>query len=272
MSALANLRTTGRIQKPPRLMIYGPHKIGKSTFGASAPSPIFLQCEDGLDGLKDPGTGAPIEIPSLPGADYPAPYFQTLPDFYAAVNALLSEEHEFNTVVIDSADWLEAIVQKHVCDTAKVKSIEDFDYGKGYEKCKEEWRYLLAGLNALRDHRGMAIILLAHAEIKKFKNPSGADYDRYQPKLDKRAGALIQEAVDIIGFANWEAVVVEEKTGFNQKTAKAKGAGKRILYTEERPSYLAGNRYGLPPTIDFNWPSFAQAFAAATAPAQSQAA
>ena len=39
---------TGKAQQPPRLMIYGSEGVGKSTFAASAPKPIFVQTEDGL--------------------------------------------------------------------------------------------------------------------------------------------------------------------------------------------------------------------------------
>ena len=40
---------TGRRQRPPRLFIYGIEGIGKSSLAASAPNPIFLPTEDGLD-------------------------------------------------------------------------------------------------------------------------------------------------------------------------------------------------------------------------------
>jgi polynucleotide 5'-kinase involved in rRNA processing len=33
-------RSTGI--KAPRVMIYGPHGLGKTTFGAGAPNPIFI--------------------------------------------------------------------------------------------------------------------------------------------------------------------------------------------------------------------------------------
>ena len=39
----------GRASKPPRILCYGVEGIGKSTFGAQAPNPIFIQTEDGLD-------------------------------------------------------------------------------------------------------------------------------------------------------------------------------------------------------------------------------
>ena len=48
MSNLLDSITTGRQPQPPRIMIYGSEGVGKSTFAASAPKPIFVQTEDGL--------------------------------------------------------------------------------------------------------------------------------------------------------------------------------------------------------------------------------
>ena len=33
--------------KPPIMTVYGVHGIGKTTFAAQAPSPVFVQTEDG---------------------------------------------------------------------------------------------------------------------------------------------------------------------------------------------------------------------------------
>ncbi len=48
---LMNRIQTGRQAAPRRVMVYGVHGIGKSTFGAMAPNPIFIQTEDGLGNL-----------------------------------------------------------------------------------------------------------------------------------------------------------------------------------------------------------------------------
>ena len=39
---------SGKENRPPRIMIYGAEGVGKSTFAASAPNPVFIQTEDGL--------------------------------------------------------------------------------------------------------------------------------------------------------------------------------------------------------------------------------
>lgn len=261
MSTIANLARTGRISKAPRILVYGPHKIGKSTFGAQAPNPIFIPIEDGLDALADPATGAPIEVPMFPQAT-------TYDDVIAAIGTLYNEEHDRQSVTIDSLDWLENLIWKKVCSNAGVKNIEDIGYGKGYVHALDLWRTFLDGCNALRDRKGMAVILLAHAEIKRFDAPDKvSSYDRYQPKLHTKASGLVQEAVDVIGFANYEVVVLKEDVGFKKEVKKATGSGQRLLHLEERPAFLAGSRYRLPATVPFNWASFIAAFNAAAAPA-----
>lgn len=51
MSMLAKVER-GRTSKPPRILCYGVEGVGKSTFGSQAPSPVFVQCEDGLDEIN----------------------------------------------------------------------------------------------------------------------------------------------------------------------------------------------------------------------------
>ena len=98
MSMLENI-TRGRESKPPRLFIYGQEGVGKSTVGAAAPNPIFVQTEDGL---------GEIDTAKFPLA-------KNLNDVLAALTALREEPHDFQTVVLDSADWLERLIWDQVC-------------------------------------------------------------------------------------------------------------------------------------------------------------
>ena len=43
---------SGREARPPRLLIYGSEGAGKSSFAARAPSPVFVQTEDGLSEIE----------------------------------------------------------------------------------------------------------------------------------------------------------------------------------------------------------------------------
>ncbi|WP_338928358.1 ATP-binding protein [Roseomonas mucosa] len=223
----------GATPKPPRLMIYGTHGIGKTSLAAGAEKPIFIQTEDGADEL---------DVARFPLATS----FTSVID---AIGDLFNEEHDFRTVVIDTADWLERLVWQETCRTNGWKSIEEPSYGRGYAAAIEIWKMLLDGLNALRDERKMTVVLLAHSEIRRFDNPETEGYDRYIPKLHKSASALLQEHCDAVLFANWRVSVVKADAGFNRKVSRGAGGGARILYAEERPSAVAKNRYGMPGII-----------------------
>ena len=44
--------------------------------------------------------------------------------------------------------------------------------------------------------------------------------------------------------------------GAGAEVARALGTGKRVMHTEERPAFLAKNRYGLPDTLPLSWAEF----------------
>jgi len=238
----------GKESRPRMCTLYGTQGIGKSTFGASAPGSIFLPTEDGL---------ADIDCARFP-------LLRSVPEVLDAISSLYTEDHEFRSVVVDSLDWLEPLIWQHVVETHGAargcKSIEDFGYGKGYLLATDTWRQIIEGLAALRRDRKMHIILLAHAMIQRFEDPTTASYDRYMPRLHKGAAALVQEACDEVLFARYRVYVREEAKGFGGKAAKGAGHGERIVCTEERPSHAAKNRLSLPYEMPLSWASYAEHF------------
>ena len=253
MGMLENIQT-GRENKPPRIMVYGQEGVGKSTFGASAPNPIFIQTEDGL---------GEIDCCKFPLA-------QNVGDVIAALTALRDENHNFRTVVLDSLDWLERLIFDEVCKEFGVRSIEKADggYGKGYVDALVHWRKVLALLDDLRNKRGMMVILLAHAKVERFEDPENAAYDRYSPRLHKHAASLISEWVDGVLFATKRMRV--SKDGDSRAIAAPIGAdgGERILRTNGSPACIAKNRFSLPNEIPLRWDAFIQAYGNSAAPAQ----
>jgi hypothetical protein len=238
--SLASIRRGGEA-RPPRLLIYGVAGVGKTKLAADAPNPVFLQTEDGLGNIE-------------------AATFGLLRSFDAVMEALCSlysEAHDFQTVVVDSLDWLEPLIWQHTAALHNQPNIETFGYGKGYLAALDTWRSFLDGVNALRDERGMAVIFLAHAEIRRFDSPETEPYDRYQPKLHARASALVQEHVDAVLFANYRISTLKSDVGFNRKVVRGVSGGDRVLHTAERPAFLAKNRFGLPETLPLSWPELA---------------
>lgn len=231
--------------RAPKIVIAGAGKIGKTTFAASAPNAVGILTEDGADAVDASAF----------------PLCQSLPDVYAAIGSLLYEDHDFQSVFIDSLDWLEPMLHAQVCENNKWANIEAPGYGKGYVAAAEEWRTLLSGLEQLRQKKNMAVILIAHDKIKRFESPLHDGFDQYVLKLHDRASALVQEWADIIGWANYQILTTESDAGFNKKEVKARTTGKRILHVEPHPAHMGGNRFGLK-NMPLEWSALADALAA----------
>lgn len=247
--SLAQVKKT-RTDAPYRAVIHGAQKVGKTTFASCSPAPIFIPTEDGQENVD---------------ADT-FPLCRTWGDVMSAVGSLYKEPHDFKTAVVDSADWAEKLLHEQLvakADNAKIKSIEDFGYGKGYVAAAETFVELLDGLNALRNERGMNVIIISHSEIKRFDDPLSNSYDRYVLKLHRQVGKLLQEWSDVIGFAQIEAFTrIEEKNDFGKtKRTMAGTTGRHLLHLAGSPAFDAGNRYGLPPVIDLSYSAFADAMA-----------
>jgi len=128
-------------------------------------------------------------------------------------------------------------------------------YGRGYVEALKYWREFLDRLNYLRDMKSMQTILVGHSIIREFKSPDTDSFDRYQIKLQQKAADLVCEHSDAILFANYKKSIMKSESRGGQRT-RAIGTGERILYTEERPAWLAKNRYGLPPEIELDYEAF----------------
>lgn len=247
--------STGKAVRAPRIVLLGVEKIGKSTFAAGADNPIFIPVK-GEEGVDD------LDVAKFPTAN-------TYADIMAMIGTLYTEDHDYQTVVIDSASTLEALIWDQTCRAEKSDSIEKVNggYGKGYVEALKYWRQIMDGLDALREHKNMASILIGHVTVKGFNDPTADAYDTYLFDINKKASELILRWADSILFANRRVAVKKEETGFNKTKARATGGGDPALYTQKRAAHPGGGRgaYGrLPYELPLNWPTFTQAVAAAS--------
>jgi hypothetical protein len=233
----------GKKPVPPRILLFGQEGVGKSSLASQAPKAIFIPTEDGL---------GQIDCHQFPLA-------QSFDDVMAALSALYSEKHDYQTVVVDSADWLERLVWDRTCQEFGARCIEKVDggYGKGYTHALTHWRKFLEGLIALHTQREMMVILVAHAKVERFEDPESTAYDRYSPRLHKHACALLTEWVDAVLFATRRIRVETEEAGFNRERGVAhavgKDGGERILRTVGGPACVAKNRFNLPAELPLDW-------------------
>lgn len=231
--------TKGKVTKPYFITILGASGVGKTSFAAQAPNPIFACTEDGSFGM---------DIARLPRIES----YEMMVD---AVNELLTSKHDFKTFVLDSLDHFEPLLWKHVCKKNSWASLEDGSYGKGYAEANLVWHQFFGLMKQLREK--MNVILICHQQVKSFNDPSKpTPYDRYELKLHKGAAALVKENCDALLFATYETVINIDKT---TKKAKAFGGESRVLFTEYRAHHDAKNRFGLPYQLELSWKAFDEA-------------
>lgn len=221
----------GKSNAPRRTVIYGTSGIGKTTLAAQAPKPIFLPTEDGFGEL---------EVARFP-------VIQSWHDFVDCLDAIAIEQHDYKTLVVDTADKLEKVLWAHVCSNQGWQSIEDPGFGKGYVLAANYWHRLTARLDQIREQKQMHIILLAHAQIRSFTPPEQGlnPYDTYLLDLHKNAAQALKDWCDTLVFINYEVTNSKD----NRKNTKGVGQGHRIVNTEERPAFWAKNRFGFPATL-----------------------
>lgn len=218
MTSILSSITRGRTLDAPRIILYGMEGIGKSTFAANFPSPIFIQTEDGL-GM--------IDCAKFPLA-------KSFDEVFQELVALETEPNEFKTIVIDSLDWLERLIWDKVAQDSKVNNIEQIGFGKGYTMALTFWRIVLDHLESLHK-QGKIILLLAHAVAEDYSDPEVSSLKRFTPRLHKTARSLVAEYVDVILLAT---------RSFG--AAKGDQNNPRIVRTEASPYQVAKSRFSIP--------------------------
>jgi len=231
--------TRGVVFKAQKVIVYGPEGIGKSTFAAQFPEPVFIDTEGSTNHMNV--------------ARLPKPTSWTM--MLNMVKEIKSTPGICKTLAIDTIDWAEQLCVAHVCAIYDKKGVEDFGYGKGYIYVKEEFGRLLNLLSDVTD-AGINVVLTAHAQIRKFELPDECgSYDRYELKLSNKTGAqmsaLVKEWADMVLFANYKQHVVEV-----EKKKKASG-GTRVMYTTHHPCWDAKNRHDLKPELPFDYTQIA---------------
>lgn len=230
--------SSGVRQRAQKVLVYGPEGVGKSTFASNFPDPLFIDTE---------GSTGRLDVRR----------FDPAPKTWARLMEMVAHCSgggltPGSTLVVDTLDWAEFLCIEHVCREARKQSIESFGYGKGYKVASEEFKRLLDALTSVSD-AGVNVVCTAHAKVSKFELPDemGA-YDRWGLKLiDTRSAsdaAMAKEWADALLFANFKSEVVTTDEG----KRKARGS-KRVMYTEHDACWDAKNRWGLPPSCDFDY-------------------
>ena len=95
---------------------------------------------------------------------------------------------------------MEPLIWAKTCKENGWKDIEAPGYGKGYIAVMVYWREVVGRLNMIRERVKMHIVLLAHNELKPFRDPELEPVDAYFI-VQKHASAFIKESCDAVLYA-----------------------------------------------------------------------
>jgi hypothetical protein len=229
----------GRQQRAVRLMVHGFAGCGKSTFAAGAPNPLFIDAEK--------RTGH-LDVARIEPATWPE---------VLAIMGEVIQTKPCQTLVFDTLDYMEAMVWEYLCKREGASSIEKVagGWGKGYNVARDEFQTFMMGVDKLTS-MGINCIMLAHSELRTYKNPVGDDYEQYAIKLHKAAKAMITSKVDVVGFACFEDFA---KSKDGKSKAKASTTGDRVLKFEHHPAWESKAGIPLPDQCGLSWAEFSKA-------------
>ena len=235
---------------PVRVNVQGVDGIGKSTFGADAPSSIFIQAEDGLKFIDNVAR---------------FPVIESWNQLLTQVKTLIEEPHDYKSVVLDTTDAASKFGEEYVCETNGWNGPQDKQAGYGAFYVAEEnaWRKLLQGLNICFEERGMNVILLSHVGDKTIVDPTVGEYHAFQMRSNKKINSLIKDWVDFNLFADYDKSVND---------GKPKSHGNRILYTKYAMGFEAKSRLTIPSQLSLDWDAFHKSYLEALAPSETVAA
>ena len=203
-------------------VIYGPEGIGKTSLAAALDKPLFFDAEKGAHGIKVARIDEELSFVSL----------------MTVMQELIRDHQGYKTFVLDTADAVEVKMLADLCAEKKIESIEDIPYGKGYTMHAERFAQLLEKCRAVAES-GMNVVIVAHAEIRKFELPDErGSYDRWTLKLSKQTAPKLKECADFIVFINYKTNIVAADKKAGETKSHATG-GRRWCYTSHTTAFDA---------------------------------
>lgn len=223
--------------KPKKMLVltYGPDGVGKSSLGAQFPKPLFVGPEDGSSFL---------DVHRYEGIhDYKS--------FIDALSDIQKNANEYESIIIDSLDWLEPLIHDYICKKYKVDNLAHAakGFGAGY---KEAFDLQVDIKNRIKEiNKTKHVLLIAHSQVRTFNDPqTEAPYDRYELKLHESSSvsprAMWREFVDAVFFLNKDTYTHKE-----DGVVRAGGADSFFFFTKRTPAYDAKRRVEMPDKIKY---------------------
>ena len=164
--------------------IYGPGKIGKTTFGSQMPGALILAFQKGYNAL-----------PNVYAQDV-----TTWADMKIILRDLKKPEVKdlFHSIIVDTIDIAAAACQKYIISQAGVDTLNQIPYGQGWSRVKRQLEDTFREVTQM----GYAVLFISHDKDKTFKRQDGTEYNQIVPTLGNSYNLIIKDMVDIYGYAH----------------------------------------------------------------------
>jgi hypothetical protein len=218
--------------------ICGDSGMGKTSLAAAFPKPVFIRAEDGLQAIAH--DKRPDAFPLLAGAKAS----DAVKMLWDQLIALMQEEHDYQTVVIDSVTALERLFTTSVLESdPKAKSINQTlgGYGAGVSAIAAMHQRVRKAAGLLNERKGMHVVFVAHADVETMRLPDSDDYMRYSLRLPPKSLPPYVDDVDVVGFLRLETFT----KGADGERKKAISSGDRQLIVHATAANVSKNRFGV---------------------------
>lgn len=211
--------------------ITGDAGVGKTTLAATFPKPIFIRVEDGLQAI--PHDIRPDAFPVITQPE----------DLWEQLKTLITEEHDYQTVVIDSITQLEQLFGQHIVDTdpKNPKSLAQAmgGYGAGYVAVAALHGRVRKAAGLL-NNKGMNVVFIAHSDVSTIELPDSDAYSRYDLRLHKKSMPHYVDNSDLVAY-----IKLQMFTRGDGERKKAVSTGQRLAVCHTGAAQISKNRFGI---------------------------
>ena len=230
---------TNTNMRAPKGIVYGPPGSGKTTMGASADRPLIVDCENGAAHVQCHRT----------------PYLASWAEIEPWLSGLAAGGHEYQTIVIDSIDWLLRRIEEHVAGVdgsphgmKQTLSRAHGGYGAGRQILRNYvYQFLLPTLDRIVNS-GVAVLLLAHSARRSITTIDGIELEKSAPEIHPDLANTMIEWSDFVG------------------AIRLVGQSRELVLCETA-QLVAKNRYGIHEALPLSWQALVEAISALTSKA-----
>lgn len=225
------------------IIIYGPSKIGISSFLSEAENSIFI----------NPGRGIKhLDCNTIKDSSS----FKSIMDAVTRMINAPKGKFPFKYVIVDHLIGLEHLIFKHVCEEQKISHVDYFNYGKGHQIAFTMlWTFLMM-LEDLATAKDITIFLVGHSTSETNTTLFQENLTKQvllstiKPPKDNAREALKIWSDALLYVDDYKAVC----GGYTAESILEESSIR--LFTQQRPSFDAGNRFDWDFQVPLDWKSF----------------